>query len=143
MTTADVTMAESDRSDVTPSLHIVCAYPEFALGGDWFRVYRRLRHMVASEGLQARLELVPISDIPVDADIVIAPQESSEQDAAVLAVLDAELLFAPARGATKALKTLFERLREDGLVFKPGNDRPVEAALPTGYVHHRGFRRLR
>jgi len=140
--TGEATMAERTPSTVLPTLSIVVAYPESALGGDWFRVYRRLRHMVASEGLQARLDFVPVSDIPIDADIVIAPQNVSDKDAAVLAVLDTEVLHVPARGAAAVLKTLFERLRDEGHAFGPVDDRSVEAASPLGYVRHRGFRRL-
>ena len=140
--TGEATTAEPKPSRVLPKLHIVVAYPEFALEAEWFRVYRRLRHMVASEGLQARLEFVPVGDIPPDADIVIAPETVSDKDAAVLAVLNTEVLRVPARGAAGVLKTLFERLRDEGHTFGPVDDRAVEAASPLGYVRHRGFRRL-
>jgi hypothetical protein len=52
-------------------LRIVVAYPDGALPGQLFQAVRRARRTMERAGYAARLDLLPTSDVPADADVVV------------------------------------------------------------------------
>jgi hypothetical protein len=54
-------------------LLIVCAYPEGMLAGSWFRAYLRLKRTMRRGAYDARVELVPITELPPRLDVLIVP----------------------------------------------------------------------
>ncbi|HWE34243.1 MAG TPA: hypothetical protein VG410_12205 [Solirubrobacteraceae bacterium] len=99
-----------------PPLTIACAHPDGTLPSEWFRAYKRLKRNVRRTGLNARVALVPESDVPPDAAIVVSLRDGPVEQAF--------------RDADKQL----QRLIDEGRV--------EYGAAPRGAAVHRGFRPL-
>jgi hypothetical protein len=95
-------------------LRIVVAYPDGALPGPLFQAVRRARRNFERAGYAARLDLLPASDVPADADVVVTSDAAS-----FAAEFDA----------------LVERLTASGQLVRG----PV---APRTIAVHRGFRPL-
>jgi hypothetical protein len=95
-------------------LRIVVAYPDGALPGPLFQAVRRARRNFERAGYAARLDLLPASGVPDDADVVVT------SDAASFAA---------------EFDVLIERLTTTGQLVRG----PV---APRTIAVHRGFRPL-
>lgn len=54
---------------------IVCAYTRDALPVSWLQVYRRFEHAIARAGLDVRVRLHPIEDLPESFEVLVIPPE--------------------------------------------------------------------
>ncbi len=113
------------------SLLIVCAYPEGMLAGSWFRAYLRMKRTMRRGAYDARVELVPITELPPRLDVLVVPPSLASTANATSGVQD-RLVAAPEHVA-QAFERLVERLVRDGRLHG------AHAPNPTVAVH-RGFR---
>ena len=97
-------------------LRIVVTYPDGALPGPLFQAVRRARRTMERAGYAARLDLLPVSDTPADADVVItsdAVSFAAEFDALVERLTAAgQLVRGPVVPRTIALHRGFIPLRD-------------------------------
>lgn len=54
---------------------IVCAYTRDALPVSWLQVFRRFEHAIDRAGLDVRVRLHPIEDLPESFEILVIPPE--------------------------------------------------------------------
>jgi hypothetical protein len=110
-------------------LHIVCAYRDGELGGSWFQAIRRARRAMERAGYDAGLELLPVSRLPIDADVVVADPTLARE----LRTGDARLLLTDVGAFGATLDALLADLEAAGRLHRgPGQARTIAV--------HRGVR---
>lgn len=116
---------------VAEPLRVVCAYEDGALSSAWFQAVQRARRTMRRAGYRARIDLVPASELPLDADVVIAPARM----AASLTIGGAEVVVAEPATLGPALDALVDRFVAAGRLGR-GPESPRAIAI------HRGFQAI-
>ncbi len=122
-------MTGHDRDDEV--LVVVCVYEDGRLTSAWFRAYQRVKRTIRRGSFRARVELLPVSELPERIDVLIAPEELGGLAAVGNGARDR--LVASPEALRAAFDALVERLVGEGrLQHAP----PPARAIAT----HRGFR---
>jgi hypothetical protein len=109
-------------------LTVVCAYADGSLATPWFRAYRRAKRALQNRGFNARLQLLPITDLPAEIDVIVVPPNLERVARAAPGVRDC-LITSPEALAGRLVHVL-ERLLEEGrLDYAPAPARPVAVHL--------------
>ena len=87
---------------------IVWAYEVGVLPVPWLMGYKRLKAMVERAGFAIRVDLIPLSGLPADTDLLCVPRELAE--AARAAAPDAHLLALNERPPQESLQALVDQL---------------------------------
>jgi hypothetical protein len=120
------------RHDNEP-LVIACGYADGMLASSWFRAYKRVKQTIKRGSFEARVELVPITELPPLVDVLIVPPELEDVARALPAVR--ELLIAEPGRVQREFDHVVDRLVRDGhLAHAPAPARVLAV--------HRGFRAL-
>jgi hypothetical protein len=97
-------------------LRIVVTYPDGALPGALFQAVRRARRNFERAGYAARLDLLPATEVPADADVVVTSDAASfaaEFDALVERLTaSGQLVRGPVAPRTVAVHRGFQPLTE-------------------------------
>lgn len=128
-------MSGLDATEMKPgaTFVIACAYAEGMLASSWFRAYKRVKQMMKRGSLDARVELLPMTDLPPHIDLLIVPP--SLADAANSAPGIGECLVTSPERMQQDFDRILQRLVTDGR---------LEHALAPARVFaiHRGFQAL-
>lgn len=109
---------------------IACAYPEGMLDSAWFRAYKRAKRTLKRGAFHARMELVPITDLPARVDVLLVPPALADAANAIAVVL--ERIVTSADAMQPQLDRLVERLSRDGRL-------PLAPLPARALAVHRGF----
>ena len=112
-------------------LHIVCAYRDGMLTGEWFQAYRRLKRMLRRGGYDAVVELLPDRDVRDESALIVIPGSSAPPNPARAG----EVVAIDVDAAQAAFDALIERLVAEGRLGR------APARARTSAVH-RGFQAL-
>ena len=123
----------NERSAECEMLVIVCAYPEGMLPSSWFQVYKRLRRKVKRGLFRARVELLPITEVPSRIDVLVVPPALA--DAADAVTVTSERLVGQGDELQEAFDRLVMRLVDEGRLGRGGSSGRALAV-------HRGFQAL-
>lgn len=112
---------------------IVCAYAEGTLASAWFQAYQRLKRTVARAGVDAHVELTPITALPPKLDVLVVPPSLAH-------------VAASFEGAIRCMVMSPDELHQKGAELIAGLPRAArvqpEEGSSTSVALHRGFQLL-
>lgn len=88
---------------------VVCGYRLDSLPGEWLQAWRRLDRAMQRAGLNVKVSLDPLDDLPSDADILVVPPEL-ENEAGAVAPPGVGLIVTSPTEATATFARLVESL---------------------------------
>lgn len=118
-------------SATAKQLSVVCGHPEGTLPTAWYRTYKQLKRKLKRTGVNARVALAPVTDLPDGIDVLVLPPTLA--DSARFAESASTLLSGTADELQRELDALVARLQEEGR---------IEYAQPDArsFATHLGFR---
>jgi hypothetical protein len=125
---------DSPGGVVASPFTIVCGYSDGMLPNPWFRAYKRVKRGMRRAAFNARVELLPITQLPSLVDLLVVPP-SLEETARTLPGIE-ELLVAQADEMQAGLDRLVERLSDQGTLLHA-------TAAGRSVAVHRGFQAVR
>ena len=126
---------------------IVWAYEAGVLPGSWLMGCKRLKALLERAGFAIRVDMLPATELPADADVVFVPEALDE--AARAAVPEARVIALAGRPEQEVFDALVAELRVGTDLIAPlvatTEDAPTDApsAAPRGtVVRYRGWERI-
>lgn len=112
-------------------LSVVCGHPEGTLPTPWFRTYKQLRRKLKRTGLNARIDLASLTELPDGIDVLLVPPTLA--DSARYAGSAGTVLTGTADELQGQLDELVERLQAEGRI-------EYAQADARAFATHVGFR---
>lgn len=88
---------------------VVCAYARDALPVSWLQVFRRFEHVLGKAGLDVRVRLHPLEDLPDSFEVLVIPPELRIR--AITAAHGAKVIVTTREYAASAATELLAELR--------------------------------
>lgn len=118
-------------SATAKQLSVICGHPEGTLPTAWFRTYKQLKRKLKRTGLNARVAMAPLSELPAGIDVLILPPTLA--DSARFAESASILLRGTPDELQRQLDALVVQLQAEGRI-------EYAQADARSFATHVGFR---